>query len=86
MITSYRESLELLKLQPRYSAEQLKSAYRKAAHKYHPDKGGDVEKFKQVKAAYEFLQTYQLPAPPKQQFANVTMHVYNGGYTITYTF
>jgi len=34
---------------------QIKKAYRKTALKNHPDKGGDVEKFKEISTAYECL-------------------------------
>lgn len=38
------------------SADDIKRAYRKMAHQYHPDKvGGDEEKFKQVNEAYQVL-------------------------------
>jgi len=37
------------------SADDIKRAFRKLARKYHPDAGGDEEKFKQVNEAYEVL-------------------------------
>lgn len=38
------------------NADEIKKAYRKLAHKHHPDKGkGDPEKFKQVNEAYQVL-------------------------------
>ena len=38
------------------SAEDIKKAFRKAAHKYHPDKsGGDETKFKEANEAYQVL-------------------------------
>lgn len=38
------------------SADEIKRAYRKKAHEYHPDKGsGNEEKFKEVNEAYQVL-------------------------------
>jgi curved DNA-binding protein len=37
------------------SAEEIKRAFRKKAHEYHPDKGGDAEKFKELNEAYQTL-------------------------------
>jgi molecular chaperone DnaJ len=38
------------------SDDEIKKAYRKLAHKHHPDKqGGDAEKFKEINAAYQVL-------------------------------
>lgn len=37
------------------TAEEIKSAYRKLAKKYHPDLGGDPEKFKEINEANDIL-------------------------------
>lgn len=37
------------------SADELKRAYRKLAQQYHPDKGGDPARFKEVNEAYQVL-------------------------------
>ncbi|MDO5426688.1 MAG: DnaJ domain-containing protein, partial [Coriobacteriia bacterium] len=35
--------------------KEIKKAFRKLAQKYHPDAGGDEEKFKEINEAYEVL-------------------------------
>ncbi|MBI2049859.1 MAG: molecular chaperone DnaJ [Candidatus Staskawiczbacteria bacterium] len=37
------------------SEEEIKKAFHKLAHKYHPDKGGDEKKFKEINEAYQVL-------------------------------
>nr|GMD10467.1 DnaJ protein homolog [Ipomoea batatas] len=46
---------EILGVPKEASQDDLKKAYRKAAIKNHPDKGGDPEKFKELAQAYEVL-------------------------------
>ena len=46
---------EVLGVSPDASEDEIKTAYRELCRKYHPDKGGDEEKFKAVSEAYETL-------------------------------
>nr|BAA76883.1 DnaJ homolog protein [Salix gilgiana]BAA76888.1 DnaJ homolog protein [Salix gilgiana] len=46
---------EVLAVSKGASQDELKKAYKKAAIKNHPDKGGDPEKFKELSQAYEVL-------------------------------
>ena len=52
MTTSLYDDLELPK---NCTSEEIKQKYRVLAQLHHPDKGGDVEKFKRMKLAYEVL-------------------------------
>jgi molecular chaperone DnaJ len=57
------------------SAEDIKRAYRKLAHQYHPDKGekGNAEKFKEVSEAYQVLSD-----PSKRSQYDQFGQAYNG--------
>ncbi|KAG2672172.1 hypothetical protein I3760_13G028100 [Carya illinoinensis] len=46
---------EILGVSKSASQDELKKAYKKAAIKNHPDKGGDPEKFKEIAQAYDVL-------------------------------
>ena len=46
---------DLLGVSRQASEKELKNAFKKKAMQYHPDKGGDPEKFKQINEAYQNL-------------------------------
>ncbi len=45
----------ILGVEKNASQEDIKRAFHKLAHKYHPDKGGDEKKFKEINEAYQVL-------------------------------
>jgi len=49
------EALQALSLPPDASWETVKQAYRRQAATHHPDKGGDPERFRAIREAYEVL-------------------------------
>lgn len=52
---SNKDYYQVLGVEREASTEDIKKAYRKLAHKYHPDKGGDPVKFKEATEAYAVL-------------------------------
>ncbi len=46
---------EILGIAKSASQDEIKKAFHKLAHKYHPDKGGDTAKFKEINEAYQVL-------------------------------
>ena len=46
---------EILEVDKNTSLEDIKIKYKQLANKYHPDKGGDAEKFKLINLAYNIL-------------------------------
>ena len=46
---------EILGVTKSASQDEIKKAFHKLAHKYHPDKGGDEKKFKEINEAYQVL-------------------------------
>lgn len=50
-----KDYYQVLGLSRNASQEEIKKAYRKLAHKYHPDKGGNEKIFKEINEAYQIL-------------------------------
>lgn len=51
-----RDYYKILGVTKNASEEEIKKAYRRLAHQYHPDKaGGDENKFKEINEAYQVL-------------------------------
>jgi len=50
---------EILGITKSASQDEIKKAFHKLAHKYHPDKGGDEKKFKEINEAYQILSDKQ---------------------------
>ncbi|MDA2922201.1 molecular chaperone DnaJ [Patescibacteria group bacterium AH-259-L07] len=55
-----KDYYDILGVDKNASEQEIKSAFRKLAQKYHPDKGGgDADKFKEVNGAYQTLSNSQ---------------------------
>ncbi len=50
-----KDYYEILGVPHNASSSEIKKAFYKLAHQYHPDKGGDVKKFKEINEAYQVL-------------------------------
>ena len=50
-----KDYYQILGISKQAPQDEIKKAYRKLAHKYHPDKGGDEKKFKEINEAYQIL-------------------------------
>lgn len=50
-----KDYYQILGISKQAPKDEIKKAYRKLAHKYHPDKGGDEKKFKEINEAYQIL-------------------------------
>jgi molecular chaperone DnaJ len=50
-----KDYYEILGVAKNASIDEIKKAFYKLAHKHHPDKGGDAEKFKEANEAYQVL-------------------------------
>ncbi|MFA7049914.1 MAG: molecular chaperone DnaJ [Patescibacteria group bacterium] len=57
------------------SQAEIKNAFRKLAHKHHPDKGGDANKFKEINEAYQILGNEQ----KRKQYDQFGSSAFSGG-------
>jgi DnaJ-class molecular chaperone len=67
---------ELLGIGKDSTNEQIKQAYRRAASKNHPDKGGDTKVFQEIQAAYETL----IDPAKRSQYDNPQPQFGQGGF------
>jgi len=71
-----KDYYQILGLNKSATQEEIKKAYRKLAHQFHPDKkGGDEAKFKEVNEAYTILSNTRKKAQYDQFGSNA------GGFT-----
>ncbi len=66
----------ILQLKPGATQEEIKKSFRRLAHIHHPDKGGNPEKFKEISAAYSYLQKNPQPAQNLSQSGTGTTYTY----------
>jgi molecular chaperone DnaJ len=74
---------ELLGVGKNATKDEIKKAFRALAHKYHPDKGGEAEKFKEINEAYSVLSDDKKRAQ-YDQFGSVGANGFggqSGGYS-----
>jgi hypothetical protein len=57
VIMSPTEAISLFELSQAFKQDELKQRFNELVKKYHPDIGGDPDKFRQIIEAYEILST-----------------------------
>jgi len=75
-----KDYYQILGVSKSASAEDVKAAFRKLAHVYHPDKkGGDETKFKEINEAYQVLGNAE-KRQRYDQFGSAETNGFGGGY------
>lgn len=70
-----KDYYDILGVSKTASAAEIKAAFRKKAHEYHPDKGGDEAKFKEINEAYQVLGNDQ----KRKQYDQFGSAAFSGG-------
>lgn len=73
-----KDYYDILGVSKSASADEIKRAYRRLALKYHPDRGGDHDKFKEINEAYQALSDPQKRAQ-YDQFGSTFSGASNAG-------
>ena len=69
---------DILEIQTTATQEEIKQAFKKKAMLHHPDRGGDIKKFRTIAAAYEKLRkntVVPIVETPSTTLVNVTLTV-----------
>jgi curved DNA-binding protein len=74
-----KDYYEILGVPRSASTDEIKKAYRRLALKYHPDRGGDHDKFKEINEAYQVLSDPQKRAQ-YDQFGSTFSGTSGGGF------
>lgn len=61
----------VLEVQRTDTLEVIKKSYHRLAHKHHPDKGGSIEKMKELNVAWDWMQKYH--SPSNSQYSHIEM-------------
>lgn len=62
---------QILQIPKTATQQEIKKSYRRLAMIHHPDKGGDIDKFKEIKQAYEILSNPQPKNVPFSLFGSL---------------
>lgn len=81
LVIMAKDYYEILGVSRNASSDEIKRAYRKLAQQYHPDKGGDERKFKEVNEAYQVLSDPQKRAQYDQFGDAFSQARAGGGFT-----